>query len=51
MGRYLVKRLMLMIPVLFVISLVNFALYSFAPGDPVTLMMNRSWVRPEPGSA
>ncbi len=40
MGRYLVKRLMLMVPVLFVISLVNFALYSFAPGDPVTLMMN-----------
>ena len=40
MARYLVKRLMLMIPVLFVISLLNFGLYSMAPGDPVTLMMN-----------
>ena len=48
---------MLMVPVLFVISLVNFALYSFAPGDPVTLMMNpsprhvRRWVAYDDGEA
>lgn len=38
MTRYLFKRILFFIPVLFVISLLNFALYSAAPGDPVTAM-------------
>jgi peptide/nickel transport system permease protein len=38
MLRYIFKRLLFFIPVLFVISLLNFALYSNAPGDPVTAM-------------
>ena len=38
MARYILKRLLFFIPVLFVISVLNFALYSAAPGDPVTVM-------------
>jgi len=38
MARYLIKRILFFIPVLFVISVVNFALYSAAPGDPVSVM-------------
>ena len=38
MARYIFKRLLFFIPVLFVISLLNFALYSNAPGDPITAM-------------
>ena len=40
MTTYLIKRLLLMIPVLLIITLLNFFLYSIAPGDPATLMMN-----------
>lgn len=38
MTRYIVKRILFFIPVLFVISVLNFALFSAAPGDPVTVM-------------
>ena len=38
MTRYIFKRILFFIPVLFVISVLNFALYSAAPGDPVTVM-------------
>ena len=38
MTRYILKRIFFFIPVLFVISVLNFALYSAAPGDPVTVM-------------
>jgi peptide/nickel transport system permease protein len=38
MGRYLAKRLIMMIPVLFGITLISFAVMKAAPGDPVSLM-------------
>lgn len=38
MTRYIFKRILFFVPVLFVISVLNFALYSAAPGDPVTVM-------------
>lgn len=38
MARYIFKRVLFFIPVLIVISFLNFALYSAAPGDPVTVM-------------
>jgi peptide/nickel transport system permease protein len=38
MAQYLAKRVLFFIPVLFVISVLNFALYSAAPGDPVSVM-------------
>jgi peptide/nickel transport system permease protein len=38
MGRYLARRLVMMIPVLFGITLISFAVMKAAPGDPVSLM-------------
>jgi len=40
MTKYLIRRLLLMIPVLLGISLLNFTLYLNAPGDPVSIMLN-----------
>ncbi len=42
MFKYLVRRIVLFIPTLFVISLFTFMLSVFAPGDPVELMLNSS---------
>jgi microcin C transport system permease protein len=39
MGAYLVRRLALMIPTLFGIIAINFALAQFAPGGPVEMML------------
>ncbi|HMK35073.1 MAG TPA: ABC transporter permease [Desulfomonilaceae bacterium] len=38
MGFYILKRLLLMIPVLFGITLISFAVMKAAPGDPVSLV-------------
>lgn len=38
MGKYLLKRLLLIPPTLFVILLVNFVIINLAPGDPTTVM-------------
>lgn len=38
MVRYIIRRILFFIPVLFFISLLNFGLYSMAPGDPITAM-------------
>ena len=35
MGRYLLKRLLLILPTLFGIVLINFTIVQFAPGGPV----------------
>ncbi len=37
MGKYLFKRLLLMIPILFGITIVSFGVMKIAPGDPVSL--------------
>jgi peptide/nickel transport system permease protein len=37
MGKYLLKRLILMIPVLFGITVISFTVMKIAPGDPVSL--------------
>ena len=39
MFRYLVRRLLMLIPTLFLASLVIFAIIQFAPGDPARMMM------------
>lgn len=39
MFKYILKRILIFIPTLFVISLVAFALSKFAPGDPVELLL------------
>ncbi len=38
MGFYILKRLLLMIPVLFGITLISFAVMKAAPGDPISLV-------------
>ncbi|MBZ0294444.1 MAG: ABC transporter permease [Anaerolineae bacterium] len=40
MTKYIIRRLLLMVPVLLGISLLNFSLYLNAPGDPVSIMLN-----------
>ena len=44
---YLVKRLLTMIPVLFGITFVTFALVTFAPGDAISLMLGSETVNVE----
>jgi peptide/nickel transport system permease protein len=40
MGRYILRRLLISIPVLFGITLVSYFIISLAPGDPVSAMVN-----------
>jgi peptide/nickel transport system permease protein len=40
MGRYILRRILISIPVLFGITLVTFVLINLAPGDPVTGMID-----------
>src|SRR5215213_968675 len=40
MGRYLLRRLLISVPVLFGITLVTFVIINLAPGDPVLAMIN-----------
>ncbi|WP_313756337.1 ABC transporter permease [Tissierella sp.] len=46
MSRYIVKKILLVIPVLIGISLITFILLNVVPGDPVTLMM-KEHVKPD----
>lgn len=39
MGRYIVKKLLIAVPVLFGMTLITFLLLNVVPGDPVALMM------------
>jgi peptide/nickel transport system permease protein len=50
MSRYVVGRLLAAIPVLFVISLLAFALQAATPGDPATLLLQASG-EPNPSNA
>jgi peptide/nickel transport system permease protein len=45
MGRYIIRRLLQAIPMLFILSIVLFTLVSVAPGDPVAALSRR---RPRP---
>lgn len=42
MGKYIVKRLLSLIPVLFIVSLVVFAIIHLTPGDPASMMLGDS---------
>ena len=41
MGRYVVRRLLAMIPVLLIVSLLSFFLIYLSPGDPVTSLLSQ----------
>src|SRR5215212_4917301 len=45
MTRYLVRRLFWMIPLLFGITVINYAIYALAPGDPVGAMLTPEEMR------
>ena len=47
MGRYCLRRLMQIIPVVLLMSLVVFAAMQLAPGDPAVTRMGRAAARPE----
>ena len=40
MGRYILRRVFISIPVLFGITLVTYLIVSLAPGDPVSAMVD-----------
>jgi peptide/nickel transport system permease protein len=44
MGRYIIRRLLAMVPLLLAISILSFAVMHFAPGDPVMSMTDRRGV-------
>ena len=46
MKRYIINRLVVMIPVLFLVSVIVFSLIHFIPGDPVILSLPKRLVRP-----
>jgi 4-hydroxy-tetrahydrodipicolinate reductase len=55
MAAYLLRRLLLVIPTLFGIILINFAVVQFAPGGPVEQMLaelkqKKTWVNAEGGT-
>ncbi len=47
MGRYCLRRLMQVVPVVWLMSLVVFAAMQLAPGDPAVMRMGRAAARPE----
>lgn len=47
MGRYILRRLIIAVPVLFGISIISFAIVQAAPGDPVTLLTDVTRLEPQ----
>lgn len=41
MGRYIVKRLVFLIPIMFIISLISFLLIYLSPGDPARIFLSQ----------
>lgn len=48
MQKYIVKRLVYLVPVLSGVTFLTFALIYFSPGDPAILMLNATGVTPSP---
>jgi peptide/nickel transport system permease protein len=48
LGKYIIKRLTYLIPVLFGITFLTFALTYISPGDPAELMLSATGVTPSP---
>jgi len=46
-GRYIIRRLLIAIPTLLVISFVVYAILALAPGDPLSQFANNPNVPPE----
>jgi len=48
MGRYIVKRIMWLIPILLIISFVSFSLMHLSPGDPAEIYLSQGGQTPDP---
>jgi peptide/nickel transport system permease protein len=40
MTRYVLRRLLLIVPLLFAVTIINYTIYNLAPGDPVSAMID-----------
>ena len=40
MGRYIIRRLLIAVPLLLGVTVLNFLLVNLAPGDPLSRMVN-----------
>ena len=45
MGRYVLKRLLILIPTLIAVTIIVFTLMNFVPGDPVMIALARAPTR------
>ncbi len=45
MSQYVVRRILLIIPLMFGVSVINYTIYALAPGDPVSAMINPEEMR------
>lgn len=48
MGRYLLRRLLAMVPVLLIVTVLAFLLMYLAPGDPVEALLSQGGTAPDP---
>ncbi len=48
MGRYIVKRILWLIPILLIISFVSFSLMYLSPGDPAEIYLSQGGQTPDP---
>ena len=48
MGRYIVKRILWLIPILLIISFVSFSLMHLSPGDPAEIYLSQGGQTPDP---
>lgn len=48
MQKYILKRLIQLVPVLFGITFLTFALIYFSPGDPATMLLSATGIAPSP---
>ena len=45
MSQYVLRRILLIIPLMFGVSVINYTIYALAPGDPVSAMINPEELR------
>ena len=44
MGKYILRRTLLVIPVLFIVSVITFSIMQLAPGDPAAIVLGGDYI-------
>ena len=44
MGKYIARRTLLVIPVLFIVSVITFSIMQLAPGDPAAIVLGGDYI-------